>query len=195
MRYSVTGFDAEGFPQWDSGTPIARVAPDLAKGNPFPWCNGSDCDMSPSDGGIIPVFAGNGMNKIVSSGEPAFHLGGLPTGGNSLEWQAMPEKPIEYPDGHGTYSALRNANYGFETRTLHHDIFAGLNGNWMLFSCQFYHYRDDGLLVGQFGWRGEDQYRGMSLGRPDPWNGQPLAPGFCGNIVMFKMVQVGMSNT
>jgi hypothetical protein len=190
-RFSVTGYDERGFPEWDSGTPLASFSPDPVRGDPTPACWGDGCDFEPTDGGIIPIYAGADFNRAVPRGDPAFHLGGLPVGGSALAWEAMPEKPIRYPDGHGTYSALKNNNEGNEARALHHDIFTGVNGNWQLFSCQFFHYRDDGLLVGQFGWRGLDEYRGMSWGRPDPWNGQALAPGFCGNPLMFKIVQVG----
>jgi hypothetical protein len=191
QRFAVTGFDAQGFPEWDNGTSIASVTPDLARGNPYPDCWADGCTFMPSDGGIIPIYAGLGFNKTVAYGDPAFHLGGLPVHGAALEWQTMPEKPILYPDGRGTYSALRNRNEGNEARAIHHDIFASANGNWQEFSCQFFHYRDDGLLVGQFGWRGQPVYRGMSWGRPDPWNGQALAPGFCGNPIAFKIVDVG----
>ena len=190
-RFSITGFDTQGFPQWDDGTPIASLSPDLSKGNPGTACWSDGCGFMPSDGGIIPIYAGMGFNKTVAPGDPAFHLGGLPVNGTALQWQAMPEKPILYPDGRGTYSALRNGNEGNEVRAIHHDIFAGVNGNWQEFSSQFFHYRDDGLLVGQFGWRGQPEYRGQSWGRPDPWNGQALAPGFTGNPVMFKIVEVG----
>jgi len=189
LRYSIAGFDSRGFPMWDNGTPFATLAPDLAKGNPFPWCSGEHCSLSPSAGGVIPVYAGPGHNTAVAPGAPAFHLGGVPVGGSALQWQTMPEKPTQDADGHGTYAYLKNGNLGIEARTIRHDIFALVNGNWQYFSCQFFHYRDDGLLVGQFGWRSEPQYR--PGGRPDPAKGEALAPGFCGNIVTFKVAQVG----
>lgn len=188
-RYSVTGFDAQGFPQWDNGTATATLAPDLAKGEPIPWCNGDHCDMWPTEGGIIPIYAGLNHNTVVAPGEPAFHLGGLPVGGSTLQWQTMPEKPTQNSDGHGTYAYLKNNNLGFEARAIHRDIFAAVNGNWGHFSCQFFQYRDDGLLVGQFGWRTEDRYRREGI--PNPWRGEALAPGFCGNIFMFKVAEVG----
>jgi len=190
-RYAVTGFDAQGFPEWDNGTVIATVASDPVKGDPIPNCWGDGCDFRPTDGGIIPIYGGLSFNKQVAHGLTAFHLGGLPLNGNAFAWRAMPEKPILYPDGRGNYSAVRDVNEGYEARALHRDIFAGAGGNWSEFSSQFFHYRDDGLLVGQFGWRGTPEYRGLSQGRPDPWNNQALAPGFTGNPVMFKIVQVG----
>ncbi|MGB6687275.1 MAG: FlgD immunoglobulin-like domain containing protein [Terracidiphilus sp.] len=189
-RYSITGFDPQGFPEWDNGTPIATMTSDLTKGNPIPLCK--YCDMMPSDGGIIPIFAGESFDQRVAPGNSSFHLGGLPVNGTALQWQAMPEKPIRYPDGHGSYPAqLSRFPAGNEAHGIQHDIFAGVNGVWLQFSCQFYHYRDDGLLVGQFGWRRSDNNRGMYEGLPDPWRGQALAPGFCGNDFMFKIVQVG----
>lgn len=190
-RYSISGFDAQGFPQWDAGTAIATYAPNLEQGNPTPACWADGCDFAPSAGGVIPIYGGAGFNKTVGPGDAAFHLGGLPVNATALEWQAMPEKPIRFPDGRGTYSALRNENEGNGARAINHDIVAGVNGNWQEFSCQFFHYRDDGLMVGQFGWRRFDQGRNSSLGLPDHYKGEPLAPGFCGNDIMFKMVQVG----
>ena len=190
-QFRLTGFDARNFPTWDDGSVIATLTADLKKGNPYPGCSAEHCVLNPTTGGIIPIYGGTGFNHVVAPGEPAFHLGGLPFNGNSLLWQAMPEKPIRYPDGRGTYSALKNQNEANEARAIGRDIFAGVNGNWQHFSCQYFHYREDGLLVGQFGWRGSDAYPGQSLGRPDPFAGQALAPGFCGNPLTFKVVPVG----
>jgi hypothetical protein len=190
-RFSLTGYDAQGFPEWDTGSPIASFTPNPKMGDPTPACWYDGCDFQPTEGGMIPIYAGPDFNRVVEHGVTAFHLGGLPLKATALAWKALPEKPIRYPDGHGTYSALKNNNEAFDVRVMHHDIFAGVNGNWQLFSCQFFQYHEDGLLVGQFGWRGSDEYPGLSWGRPDPWRGQALAPGFCGNPIMFKMVQVG----
>jgi hypothetical protein len=190
-RFSITGFDPQGFPQWDDGAPIAGMPSGRSNGNPIPVCAYDGCDLMPSEGGIIPIYAGPGFNKLVGWGTPAFHLGGLPVNGSALQWQAIPEKPILYADGRGTYSTVNNENKGNDARAIHHDIFAGVGGNWQEFSSQFYHFRDDGLLVGQFGWRGSAEYRGQAWGRPDPWNNQALAPGFSGNPGMFKIVEVG----
>lgn len=189
-RFAITGYDAQGFPLWDDGTAIGTLVPDLSKGNPVPACWNDGCDFMPSAGGIIPIYAGTSLNTTVA-GAPAFHLGGLPVNGSALQWQAQPEKPIRYPDGRGSYTTLSRENLGYEARAINHDIFAGVSGNWQQFSCQFFHYRDDGLLVGQFGWRGSDMYSSPGLGYPNPWVGQLLAPGFCGNPVAFKIVQVG----
>ncbi len=189
-RYAVTGFDEQNLPLWDNGTPIAGMTVDMSKGSPYPAC--SFCDMMPSEGGIIPIYAGAGFHPSVASGALAFHLGGLPVNGTALKWQAMPEKPIPFPDGHGTYPANPSRfAAGNEAHAIHHDIFAGVNGVWMNFSCQFYHYRDDGLMVGQFGWRRSNERYGASPGVPDPVAGQALAPGFCGNDLGFNFVQVG----
>ncbi len=189
-RFSLTGFDAQGLPLWDNGTPIAMMTADMAKGSPYPAC--SFCDLAPSEGGIIPVYSGQGVHPDVASGALAFHLGGLPVNGTALQWQAMPEKPIRFPDGHGTYpgipSRFPHGNIAF---AVHHDIFAGVNGVWLDFSCQFYHYRDDGLMVGQFGWRRFDDHNHASPGLPDPRAGKTLAPGYCSNDQTFKFVQIG----
>jgi hypothetical protein len=191
QRFAVSGFDAQGFPQWDSGTVIASVNPDPAKGNPVPGCWNDGCDFMPSEGGVIPIYAGAGFNKSVAPGAPAFHLGGLPVNSNALTWQTMPEKPVHYPDGHGAYTNLTKENLGIGAHAIHRDIFTGVNGNWGAFSCQFFHYRDDGLLVGQFGWRDSGDPAGRNLDRPDPWRGEALAPGVCGNPQVFKVIQVG----
>lgn len=190
-RFAITGFDAQGFPQWDDGTALASLTPNLAGGNPMPGCWYDGCDFMPSAGGVIPVYDATGSNKNVTPGTLAFHLGGLPVNGTALAWQTLPEKPIVYPDGRGSYATKSASNFGNGAHTIGHDIFAGINGNWQQFACQYFHYRDDGLLVGQFGWRSSDMYPSVSRGHPDPMQGQPLAPGFCGNPVMFKVVAVG----
>jgi hypothetical protein len=192
-RFAIAGFDAQGFPEWDQGTLMGSMAPDLTKGNPFPGCSGEHCDFRPTDGGIIPIYSGPAYNKKVAHGDPGFHLGGLPVNGTALQWQAMPEKRLRYPDGHGTYPAIdTRSTLGTEAHAIQRDIFAGINGNWALFSSQFYHYREDGLLVGQFGWRDSDEYPGLDWGRPDPWNGgEKLAPGYSGNTNRFLVVEVG----
>lgn len=189
-RYSVTGFDAQNFPLWDDGTPIASMTVDMTKGSPYPAC--PFCDLAPSDGGIIPIYSGPSFHSRAAPGTPAFHLGGLPVHGTELQWQTMPEKPIRFPDGHGTYPAnLSRYEAGNDAHAIGHDVFAGVNGVWFDFSCQFYHYRDDGLMVGQFGWRRWDNHVHMSPGLPDPVAGDALAPGFCGNDLIFRIVPVG----
>ena len=189
-KYSISSYDAQRFPSWDHGTHIANMTADLAKGNPAPICG--ICDLAPSQGGVIPIFAGPSFDQGSTPGRPSFHLGGLPVNGTALQWQAMPEKPIRFPDGHGTYPAkLSRYEAGNAAHAIHHDIFAGVNGVWFDFSCQFYHYRDDGLLVGQFGWRRWDNHVHMSPGLPDPLAGDALAPGFCGNDLSFRIVSVG----
>ncbi len=193
-RFSITGYDAQGFPNWDKGTVIAHLAPDLSKGNPVASCWWDGCAFMPSEGGIIPIYGGKYPKRPAGAATPAFHLGGLPLGGSALAWQTQPEKPLRYPDGRGTYnSQTHESNTSNGAHAINHDIFAGYNGNWAQFACQYFHYRDDGLLVGQFGWRGSDDYPffGTAAGYPDPRLGQPLAPGFCGNNMMFKVVQVG----
>jgi DNA-binding beta-propeller fold protein YncE len=193
-RFAITGFDAQSFPQWDNGTPIGSLAPDFAKGNPVPSCWTDGCDFTPSSGGIVPIYTARYPAAPSSPDTPIFHLGGLPVQGSSLAWQTQPERQIKYPDGRGTYTTLTHeTNTSNGAHAIGHDIFAGYNGNWQQFSCQYFHYRDDGLLVGQFGWRGTGDYpfMGTAAGYPDARLGQPLAPGVCGNNMMFKVVQVG----
>jgi hypothetical protein len=191
-RFAITGFDARGFPQWDSGTAIGSLKPNLANGDPVPNCWYDGCDFMPTAGGVIPIYDATGTNKNVATGAPAFHFGGLPVNGAALAWETLPEKPITYPDGRGSYATMSATNVGNGAHAIGHDVFAGINGNWQQFSCQYFHYRDDGLLVGQFGWRASDAWPGIGrLGHPNPMQGDSLAPGFCGNPIMFKLVQVG----
>jgi DNA-binding beta-propeller fold protein YncE len=193
-KFAITGYDAQGFPTWDSGPLIASITPDLSKGNPVTSCWYDGCDFMPTTGGIIPIYAGRYPVPPSTPATPVFHLGGLPVGGSATEWQTQPEKPLRYPDGRGTYNSLTHeTNTSNGAHAINRDIFTGYNGNWQQFSCQYFHYREDGLLVGQFGWRGSDDYPfiGTGGGYPDPRLGQPLAPGYCGNTMMFKVVQVG----
>ena len=153
QRYALTRIDADGFPEWGAATPIGTYTADIAEGNPqltqaaFTWW--------PSSGSIIPVYS-TSYNAVVSGTTPAFHLGGLPIGGHALQWQTMPQKTMEWVDGDGSFPAVdlaRVAQAGANTFAINRDIFTFYNGNWSPWSCQFSHFRDDGLFLGQFGFR------------------------------------------
>ena len=198
QRYTLTGIDADGFPEWGAATPIGTYTADIAEGNPqltqaaFTWW--------PSSGDIIPVYS-TSYNATVNGTTPAFHLGGLPIGGHALQWQTMPQKSMEWVDGDGSFPSVDLAGVaqaGANTFAINRDIFTFYNGNWNPWACQFSHFRDDGLFLGQFGFRTSYGY-GHNLntyGNPgypveSNYPALPLAPGFCGDASLPKFVQVG----
>ena len=140
----------------------------------------------PSNHSIIPVFDIE-KNPDVASGGMAFHLGGLPVNGTQLKWMTMPEKAISFTDGDGSFPAadMRGiAQMGINAWTMDDNIFAFQNGNGTPWSCQFYHFKDDGLFVGQFGFQTSSEYPTKNAawkltGFPQKGTEQPLAPGEC----------------
>lgn len=140
---------------------------------------------------------------------PAYHLGGVLVGGNKAQWHAELEANVEYPtllndppgsdrpfappsrkvNNLGLYSKyvprVGKQNMGVAVHSIDNSIFTLVNGNWQQFSCQFYHYTDDGMFVGQFGWRGDD-----ASSVPSYQIAEALAPGYCGNPQTFSVVKV-----
>ena len=182
--------------------PTANNVIPLYSGTGWDWHGPTTCE--PTNAACSPTTA------------PTYHLGAVTVGGNATEWHAQLETNVEYPtlvndssisnpsipsasnnvNNLGLYSTWPTyygaQNMGVGVHSIDNFIFTAVNGNWQEFSCQFYQYTDDGMLVGQFGWRGTGYYppTGSGGGAPEALKAEALAPGRCGNPQMFKIVKV-----
>jgi hypothetical protein len=191
----VTGFDSNGFPQWGSYSPIASYTASV--NGPQTGPEAGPNSYAPTSGNIIPIFDLS-TNTAVSAPAPAFHLGGLPVGGTSLQWSTMLQKQVPFTTNDGTFPAVLGSHYaaaqGVDTNQANHDIFAAYNGNFGPLACQFWHYRDDGLLLETIGWQQSFAYPtagswGNNAGYPSRNAGAPgTVPGLCGDISNFVLV-------
>jgi hypothetical protein len=220
-RYDINGSEADEFPTWDPiGTPIATVTPNKDLGEPTPFCYLTGCDFMPTKTNkIVPVYFGGMPKKATnsSSEQPVYHLAGVPSSGETdapYSWHTQLEYDIEYPalkndvnraepsttpennlgiySDWGTYAGFQYMGFGVQAAD--DFIFTGVNGNGQEFSCQFYQYTDDGMMIGQFGWRGAGYPIGNSVsgGHPDVLKVEPLAPGYCADPGTFKVVPYGV---
>jgi hypothetical protein len=162
-----------------------------------------------------PITCESANGSCSPSTAPTYHLGSLPVGGNRTQWHAQLETNIEYPtlvndtsisapsippsgnvNNLGLYSTWITyygaQNMGIGAHAIDNFIFTTVDGNWQEFSCQLYQYTDDGMMVGQFGWRSTGYYpaSGSSGGAPEALKAEALAPGRCANPQMFKIVKV-----
>ncbi|MCU1321253.1 MAG: repeat containing protein [Acidobacteriaceae bacterium] len=194
-RSHLTGYDSANMPLYgplDKGVPVTI---DHAHGEPL----GTFLVSDPTSGGITAVYDPN-VNHDVSGKTPAFHLGGILPGRTSFAWTAMPQKDIAWTDGDGSFPAAdlsHLAQEGSEVHTVDREIFAMYAGNYAAWGCQFFHYHEDGLFIGQFGYmtrfsatpNGQDSW-GIN-GIPNVATGENKAPGFCGDVGVFKAFRVG----
>jgi hypothetical protein len=194
-RSHVIGYDSAKMPVYgplDRGVPVVI---DHAHGEPL----GTFLVSDPTGGGITAVYDQN-VNHDVSGKTPAFHLGGILSAGTSFAWTAMPQKDIAWTDGDGSFPAAdlsHLAQEGSEVHSVGREIFAMYAGNYAAWGCQFFHYHEDGLFIGQFGYmtkfsatpNGQDAW-GIN-GIPNVATGENKVPGFCGDVGVFKAFRVG----
>ncbi|MBB5062436.1 hypothetical protein [Granulicella mallensis] len=194
-RYPLTGYDSENMPVYGALVNGQTIAVDHAHGEPWNSALASD----PTSGGITAVFDQN-VNHDVPGSTPAYHLGGVLPGGASFAWTAMPQKDIAWADGDGNFPSAdlaRMAAEGGDVHSVGKEIFAMYAGNYSAWGCQFFHYHEDGLFIGQFGYmtkfsatpNGQDAW-GIN-GVPNVATGEKKVPGFCGDVGAFKAFQVG----
>ena len=153
------------------------------------------------------------LGGVIAAGKT---LNGVQQTGTSIQWHTQLETDIEYPtltpdasetcngvqitssispcqnvNNLGLYSTWGLYNKGFAAHDIDTYIFTGVNGNWSQFSCQLYQYTEDGMLIGQFGWRGTGHFPvdGILSGAPTSMKGEATAPGLCGNPQDFKLVK------
>jgi hypothetical protein len=171
----LTGFDGNANPLWSSFTSLGAATTTRYNYPVYPgsgwgvFYTGTDATTS----GYIPVFSSGVYNSSLTTGFP--HLNAIKRGYTGYAWSVMPEVCLTAPDFHGSFPC--NGGYGGHNgtgpvRVEGKNIFAAFDGQYALAGAQFYHYWEDGLMVGQFGnWQ---QY---------PANFQrPSLPGNAGNI-------------
>lgn len=147
---------------------------------------------------------------------PAYHLGGVHAGNQTTSWHSQLEANIEYEtyltdenrskqmlpepsrkvNNLGLYSTWRTfagfQNMGVNAHVIDNLILTLVSGNWQEFGGQFQLYSDDGMLLGQFGWRANGYYPGTGRhgGAPNKLLVENLAPGNTTNPIAFKIVKV-----
>jgi hypothetical protein len=195
-HYPVNGFDANRFPIL--GPPIHEQGPIINNQRGEPLLAPALFQGTPSSRGIISVYQGN-ANTLAPPDSPKFHLGGFVNGASTFTWLALPEKDIAEADGEMSFPALNIGSVAFggtEVFAINQDIFAEFNGNGFAWSCQFWHYSDDGTALGQFGYLPSiEPATTFQLGSQErvPLGaiGQWKVPGFCGDQGFFKVAQIG----
>ena len=197
-EFPRTGFDAGGFPVYGPKRTIASYTADHGNGDPQP--SNYDVTRGPSVHGIVPIFDG-GLNGDVGGNAPAFHIGFLPVGGTALSARMMSQANIPYFAGEGKFPTApiaKGATEGVGAYVLPgtSDVFAFFNGNNSAWSCQYFHYREDGMFLGQFGWQGDPTMpkSGASwgfVGYAPQGLGLPQSPGMCSDVNTTNVASVG----
>jgi hypothetical protein len=196
---SVLSYDTNGIPVLGSQTNTTTF-PTLVPANGDPSIAGlTNPYVTPTTSGIYALF-GSSSNTAASATTPKFHLVGLTPGTSTATWKALLEAPISEADGESHFPSVNmtgTAQGGTMAYTINNDIFAEFNGNGSAWSCQFWHYADDGTAIGQFGFLPSVLYPtnsyelGWTENVPMGVAGQWKAPGFCGDQGLFKVVPYG----
>jgi hypothetical protein len=202
-KFPITSFDANGLPIWaTTGTNLATYTASHAAGQPFSTLTGQANVTStwPSVNGLIPIL--DGAFNADATGN-SYHMGLVPVGGTTINAQMRKQKLIEFADGEGSYPAINLAGVaagGVWAQAFpgSNNIFAMDSFNFQNWGCNFFHYLDDGSMVGQFGWMGSVALKPNALSQGVvgvPHNsalaGTTLAPGFCGDSFLAHMTSVG----
>lgn len=152
----LTGFDAEGNPEWEAPARLGGVAR-LDDRDPYyhdvPLIFGMNEATYPITSTNVLVTFNPGMSE-------GFHLGGIRVGADAWLWRASPSGTwdvdsrgsIVNPDGR--YELGRGVHYpGNVITTAGRHIVAGYHGEaWNQGQAgQWLHFLDNGLFVGQFG--------------------------------------------
>jgi hypothetical protein len=167
FRMQLQGFDDLGNPIWDTTPVVIASIPLTTTG----WESGAIAYFSPTlfpttSGGKV-VFFQPSAGRIDDSQDPPIvyavlgkHLGAVTLGGDDWAWLASPTGVIDY---HGTFGGLfldanntvrSGVNYaGNSVRAVGANIIYGYHGEFYKQSqaCQFMHFHETGLFVGQFG--------------------------------------------
>ena len=120
---------------------------------------------------------------------------------SSLEAETMPQEDFPFFAGDGRFpkaDITRGATEGVTPYAVPDttDVFGFFNGNNSPYSCQYFHYREDGMFLGQFGWEGSAVWpqSGSSwgvVGYPPQGMGLPEAPGMCSDVNKTSVAPVG----
>ncbi|MEO7932585.1 MAG: FlgD immunoglobulin-like domain containing protein [Chthoniobacterales bacterium] len=170
----LLGFDDQNNPLWGSYTTLA-TAPATSKDPLTRCCSLGDFRMPSTTTDILISFDATKNN--------GWHLGGVRKGGSDWLWKASPTVSTSVPlDGLGSFDIGDNVNYpGNTVFTSGRNVIFGYHGEFWADhqACQFMHFYDDGLFVGQFG--------ESSLGH-ESFEG--VIPGLAGNSAFSFVTEV-----
>lgn len=167
----LLGFDDQNNPLWGSYTTLAS-APATNKDPLTRCCSLGDFRMPNTSSDILISF-----DPTKNDG---WHLGGVRRGSSEWLWKASPSGPL---DGLGTFEIGEGVNYpGNSVFTAGRNIVFGYHGEFWknAQACQFMHFYDDGLFIGQFG--------ESSLGH-ESFEG--VIPGLAGNSAFAFLTEYG----
>jgi hypothetical protein len=177
LRQPLIGFTSVGNPIRGPSVQVAAVGYDkTVQPGGFQTSWGGTFTYTPTSGGVYPVYqaAPKGL-----SGFP--HLAGFRSGDSTYRFQTLREGPLVYPDFKGTFPSATGygGHTGANVETAGHTIIAAYDGQYATWGNTFFHYSEDGLMIGQFG-------------PIDRSNRYPVVPyGTNGNIAAIRAVQVG----
>ncbi len=180
-KRTLLGYDEANFPMWGNFQPVASVQSSDGKYrnsiDPLPiggW--GMQEYPESTAGGFYVTY-----NTTTSLPGRDFHLGGVLAESSNWSWKASPGAQADFPDGKGTFTDLEayGGHNGITALVEGSNVLEGYDGQYGTFSSQWMHWREDGLLIGQFG---------------HPANGTAadgtLYPGAAGNIARMATVSV-----
>lgn len=180
---TLTGYDSSANPIYTALTTVASVPTNTSNTLLIPTTGsmgGLVFGGEQSTGGYYPVFQ---TSPQVVPRYP--HAAGFLSGASAYNWQTMPEvcPPSTAANNiRGEFPcivAYNSSNYSANA-TIHTEgknFFFGYLGNYAQFGAQFYHYWEDGLMVGQFG---------NNQAFPRAFSNDPIAPGTFGNSSFFS---------
>ncbi len=158
----LQGFDAQNNPIWGVYSTIAS-APVTDK-DPAPRC----CSFGDT---LFPVTSTDVFICFDATKNNGWHLGGIRRGGSDWLWKASPSVSSSVPlDGLGSFDIGDGVNYpGNSAFAIGKNVIFGYHGEFwnQVQACQFMHFYDDGLFIGQFGetsW-GHETFEGVVPGR------------------------------
>ncbi len=167
----LLGFDEQNNPKWGSYAKLAS-APVTNKDPANRCCSLGDARMPITTSDVVIAFDPTKNN--------GWHLGGVRRNSNEWLWKASPTGPL---DGLGSFDIGEGVNYpGNSVFTAGRNVVFGYHGEFWkdAQACQFMHFYDDGLFIGQFG--------ESSLGH-ETFEG--VVPGLAGNSAFAFLTAVG----
>lgn len=177
MRAPLTGFDTSGNPMRGSYVLMASATYDnSSEPNPAVAGWGGPFSFQQTASGVYPVYQPGPFNSVASTGFP--HLAGVAPGRSSYLFHANPEKCIARTDFAGNFPCANSfgAHNGNNVMAIGSSIFTGYDGQYAIYGNTYYHYYQDGLMIGQYGQR--------SIVPP----GGYLVQGAAGNIAQIRWV-------
>jgi hypothetical protein len=170
---ALLGFDQQGNPL---RAPFVQVAGasfnSQTETEPALGGWGMAAGLEPTSSGVFPAY------QTMPRGLGYPHLSGIKGMYPTYIFKTLREKCLAEPDFHGSWPCAKSfgGHAGVTAHAVGNNIFAAYDGQYALYGNAYYHYWDDGLMIGQFG----------QLSRDRP--GLPRVPADAGNIAMVRFV-------